>query len=138
MWDESVLPGLGGLAKAMYAAGHIVSVDGDTVVFALPNDVHRQKCEQKRAEVESALVARVGRPLSLRLVVDGGGDGQDRPRSGSAGGSGASTDDPSGFDDDPLGGVDVHDLDDAPDAPSSGIDALIEAFPGAQLSDESS
>ena len=43
------------------------------------------------------------------------------------------TDDP----DEHLAGTDVHDLDDAPDAPTGGIDALTQAFPGAELVDPS-
>lgn len=42
------------------------------------------------------------------------------------------TDDP----DEHLAGADVHDLDDAPGAPTGGLAALTEAFPGAELLEE--
>lgn len=133
MWNDSVLPSLGGLVKAMYAVGRFTSVADDTATLALPNDVHRQKCEQKRTEVEAALAERLGRPLTLRLVTDDVGpdegaairhDGAPPPRH--------PTDDEAHLD-----GQDVHDLDDAPDARSGGLDALTEAFPGSEFVEDS-
>ena len=41
-----------------------------TAVFALPNDMHRQRCEEYRAEAEAVLAGHFGRPVPLRLVVD--------------------------------------------------------------------
>lgn len=129
LWNDVVLASLSGLTKAMYAAGRFTAVDGSAVTFAVPNEVHRQKCEQKRSEVESALSDRVGRPVRLTLVVDGPGVGP----SGSSPTSSGPIDEP---DDDPddigdLGAV--HDLPDAPAGASGGLDALTEAFPGAEL-----
>jgi hypothetical protein len=139
LWNDEILANLGGLAKAMYAAGRFTSLEGGVAVFALPNEVHRQKCEQKRGEVEQAVGARLGAPVTLRLVVD------DDPSAGTAalpaaGGSGGGRSAAPAVSDDPeehLAGADVHDLDDAPDAPAGGIAALTEAFPGSELIDES-
>ncbi|CAN5801584.1 hypothetical protein BH23ACT2_BH23ACT2_10570 [soil metagenome] len=119
----------------MFSVGHFTEVSGSDAVFALPNEVHRQKCEQKRAEVEAALSERLDSPISLRLVVDQrAGEGGSQPVS--AGGSGERPPDggPEAEDLD-LGGGDVHDLEDAPDAPTGGVDALTEAFPGATFED---
>jgi DNA polymerase-3 subunit gamma/tau len=146
LWNGEILGSLGGLAKAMYSAGRFTSLEGGVATFALPNEVHRQKCEQKRTEVEQAVSARLGSPVTLRLVVDdsveggaapgsGSGSGSGGGRGGSGGGRGADAapEDP----DEHLAGADVHDLDDAPDAPLGGIAALTEAFPGSELIDES-
>ncbi|MBA3282299.1 MAG: hypothetical protein H0U29_08725, partial [Acidimicrobiia bacterium] len=135
LWNETVLPSLGGLTKAMYAVGRITEVTASTAVLAFPNDVHRQKCQQKQAEVERALSNALGRPVELRLVVDSPGDqgdpsnagGGERNSSSGRGGTLANDDDLD------LTGADVHDLDDAPDAPAGGIDALTQAFPGSEL-----
>lgn len=129
-----MLPSLGGLVKAMYSVGRFTDVDGATATLALPNEVHRQKCEQKRSEVEAALSQRLDHPIRLRLVVDGGSAPDDRSTMGHDGAPGPSGRPPEpGPDDFDLGGHDVHDLDDAPDGPTGGMDALTEAFPGAEL-----
>jgi DNA polymerase-3 subunit gamma/tau len=144
-WADHVLPTLSGLSKAMYAVGRFLSVEGGTAVYALPNEVHRQKCEGKRLEVEAALAKHFGRAVPLRLVVDDGG-------------SGSGTDDP--FDTEPPDGgggsgprarqgggraaaapvddesIDIHELVDAPADPRTHLDRLTEAFPGAQLQEE--
>ncbi len=123
-----MLPNLRGLTKAMYAVGRFTGIDDATAVLALPNEVHRQKCEQKRPEVEEALSNALGSKIGLRLIVD---DEAGAPAPGSPGGSNDPTSEP----EEDLAGVDVHDLEDAPDAPAGGIQALTEAFPGAALID---
>ena len=60
-------------------------------------------------------------------MVDEAGDGTD-PSS-----RGQST--PTPEEDFDLGADNVHDLDDAPAAPTGGLDALTEAFPGSELVD---
>ena len=85
----------------------------------------RGKCEEKRGEVESALGAHFGRPLSLAVVVDTHGGGSRADAGGASDGSASAVDDTD------VG--DVHALEDAPDGPSSSVDALTQAFPGAQL-----
>jgi hypothetical protein len=133
-WSETIVPNLRGVTKAMYSVGRFTGFDGSTATLALPNEVHRQKCDQKRGEVEGALRDALGSPVSLALVVDdhgddggGGGYGSDGAGGGGGGRGPVSDDD---FD---LGGTDVHDLDDAPDAPVGGLQALTDAFPGAEL-----
>ncbi|HZI38090.1 MAG TPA: hypothetical protein VFF24_07270, partial [Acidimicrobiia bacterium] len=41
-------------------------------VFALPNAIHRDRCEEVRPEVEAALAAHFGTAVSLQLMVDDG------------------------------------------------------------------
>jgi hypothetical protein len=121
----------------MFSVGHFTEVSGTEAVFALPNEVHRQKCEQKRAEVEAVLSGRLGSEISLRLVVDETAGA----RSGTPAATGgrptqpANDDGPGPEDDLDLTGGDVHDLEDASDVPAGGLDALTRAFPGATLED---
>ena len=121
-WADKVLPQLKGMVKALFAAGRFVSADETGAVFALPTAPHRQKCEEKRKDVEATLAAHYGRPIPLTLVVDGG-----EPAA-------PTTAAPSPADED----VDLDELIDAPAAPTSSIDRLTQAFPGAELlTDES-
>jgi len=116
-WADNVLPQLKGMVKALFAAGRFVSADEDGAVLALPTAPHRQKCEERHKEVEAALSAHFGRPVPLRLVVDGG---ETAPPVASAAMAAEEA-------------LDLDDLVDAPAAPSSSIDRLTEAFPGAEL-----
>jgi hypothetical protein len=113
------------MVKALFAAGRFVSADENGAVFALPTVPHRQKCEERRKDVETALATHFGRPIPLTLVVDG------ETTATAAAGPPAST--PADED------VDPDELVDAPSAPPrSSIDRLTQAFPGAELlTDES-
>ncbi len=127
--NDTILPALGGMTRAMYAAGRFVDVTATSATLAFPNEMHRQKCEQKRAEVERALSDGIGSPLKLRLVVDATADGAEPARSTKGQGAAPPEED---FD---LGADNVHDLDDAPAALAGGLDALTDAFPGSELVD---
>lgn len=121
-WGDTILAALGGPAKARFAAGRFVDVADGAAVFALPNDVHRARCEDVRAEVEKALAAHFGRAVPLRLVVD-----RDAVR--------PPADDPRPVPppvpDEP---VDLSELVDAPaEPPRSAAQRLAEAFPGAEV-----
>lgn len=110
----------------MFAVAQLIAFDGTDATLAVPNDVHRQKCEQRKADVETALNRHTGPGIGLTLVVDENATARDR--------GGAVPSRPSTAEDDyDLGEVDVHDLTDAPDAATGGIDALTEAFPGAEF-----
>jgi hypothetical protein len=110
------------MVKALYAAGRFLSADESGAVFALPTAPHRAKCEERRPEVEGVLAAHFGRPVRLQLVVDGESAPAAKPA-------------PPPVVEEP---VDMSELTDAPSAPSSSIDRITEAFPGAELlTDES-
>jgi DNA polymerase-3 subunit gamma/tau len=131
LWSDRVLPALSGLTKAMYQSARLVGLDGGTATVGVDNDHHRDNCERKRPDVERALSEVVGRPLTVRFEVGGlPATSGDAARPGAA---------PAPVSDDPeehLAGADVHDLDDAPDAPTGGLSALTEAFPGAEIIEE--
>jgi DNA polymerase-3 subunit gamma/tau len=123
-WADNVLPQLKGMVKALFAAGRFVSADENGAVFALPTAPHRQKCEEKRKDVEATLAAHYGRPIPLTLIVDGEAT---TPTTSAAATAPAPEED-----------VDLDALVDAPAAPTASIDRLTQAFPGAELlTDES-
>ena len=117
------MPRLKGMAKAIYLPGRFVAADATNATFALPSPQQVAKCEEYRAEVEAALAAQFHRPVPLRLVVDDGRAGR-RPAARPAAVA-------------PDDEIDLAELVDAPpgSVPSS-LDRLTQAFPGAQLIDE--
>ncbi len=88
-WGDRLLVGLRPKVRAYYQAGHFVGSEGADAIFALPNAVHVNQAEPLRGEVADALAAHFGRPIGLRLVVDGSwqpGDGP-APGPGATGGT---------------------------------------------------
>src|SRR5690606_22714774 len=122
----SILGALPQKAKARYGGGRVVGVEGDTVVFGLPNEVHRKRCEEVQALVEEHLGTSLGRPATLRLVVDTDAPTQRRP--GDARPATSAADAPAAEED-----VDVSELVDATDLPTTEVDRIAEVFPGAEL-----
>jgi hypothetical protein len=143
-WADSILPGLSGLTRAMFSVGRFVDAGSDgAAVFALPNAVHRDKCEAKRADVEHALEEHFGHAVPLRLVVDESGastedhnsNGRRAPGGRSRPGnrtSPAVSSEPG----DPEEPIDLDALEDAPPDPRTPIDRIAEAFPGARVEAE--
>jgi DNA polymerase III subunit gamma/tau len=74
-WRDAVLETLAPAAKARFRAGRFLGVvdGGAEAVYGLPNAIHRDRCEERRPEVEAALARHFGRPVPLRLVVDDAG-----------------------------------------------------------------
>jgi hypothetical protein len=70
VWGDGLLAALPNRARARFRVGRFLAVDGETAVFALPNETHRSYCEEVRVEVEAALGARFGTAVPIRLVVD--------------------------------------------------------------------
>ena len=112
-WGDAVLQAIGP-GKARWAGGRWVRVDDDAAVFAVPNEPHRQRCEPTRSAVENALAAHFGRPVPVRLEVEGSSPAPARQP------------EPAVEDD-----VDVSDLIDAPAAVTSDLTPLMQHFPGA-------
>ncbi|MDE0804929.1 MAG: hypothetical protein OSA99_16610, partial [Acidimicrobiales bacterium] len=141
-WDDAVLAALKPRARALFKPGHFVEGDGRIARFALPNPAHRDQCEPIRDVVAEALSAHFGRKVPLELVVD---DAKTRPPSGpSTSAAPTTTTAPAGTSSEsPDVGVvedeavDLDDLSDAPDATVGGVAQLKDAFPGAELLEES-
>ncbi len=143
-WADAVLPRLGGMTKALYNAGRFTSVEDGVAVFAVPNEVHLQRCRKKQPEVDAVLVSHFGRPVPMRLVVD---DGRTAVESGGDHAAPGEVDpetidpeliapetiDPETVDPETI---DIDDLVDADDEPRSHVDRLTRAFPGAELIEE--
>ena len=115
-WGDVLLKQLSQRAKARFSGGRFAAVEGGVAVFALPNAIHRDRCEEVRSEVEGVLAAHFGVPVPLRLVVD---DGAAAPAAAQA--------------TEPVEEVvDLDELREAPAAVTSVEDRLKQAFPGAE------
>ncbi len=163
-WENTVKPSLKGMPRAIYAPATFVRSGPGVVTLAVPNAVHRGKCEQHRAAVEKALGEIAATAITIELV-EGGGDGghggghgdadevraPDRvPTEGDSSrrvadvSSSAHSAAPFDVGDAPIVHVlpddDDVDLDDLIDAPPESvktpIDRLAEAFPGSELIEE--
>ena len=82
-WGDHVIGRLRPKAKALFQAGRFVGAEGDRAVFGLPNEIHRNRCEEVRGEIEAALSEQFGRPVVLELVVDPGAEPPSRGRDAS-------------------------------------------------------
>ena len=117
-WGDVVLAALPQRAKVRFGGGHFVGVDDASATFALPNPVHRDRCEECRAEVEQALAAHFGRPVPLRLTVVEPGT---PPIAGTT-------------ETQPDEEIDLTDLRDAPAAEvASPVDHVMQMFEGAEV-----
>jgi len=148
-FTDAVLPQLRGVAKAIYSTGDFVAVTPDGAVFALENSPTRDRAERSRGDVEAALAAHFGAPVSL-IVIDkaeaikyGGSappsseSGSDRgPRTVRRPGSPEPTaeDHAEAEIEDPRA-ININELDNADDVAETGIERLTRAFPGAKLID---
>jgi DNA polymerase-3 subunit gamma/tau len=115
-WGDTILPGLRPGVKVYLSGGRFVGVDASAAIFAVPDRGLLTRAEPNRAEVEAALAAHFGRPVPLRLVLDepAAAANQARPPA------------------EDLGGIEFHELQDAPAAVVSPEQRLLEAFPGAE------
>ena len=55
IWEQQALPALTARARARFQAATIVGVSEGQVQFELPNETHRERCEQMKDEIEAAL-----------------------------------------------------------------------------------
>ena len=121
--------------KARFAAGRFMTVTDTEAVFGLPNQAHRDKCDERRGDVEAALAAHFGQPVPLELVVDDGSGGAD-PVAPPGTAVSRPADEPEVVEDE-AASIDPAELVDAPStATGGGLDKLTEAFPGAELVEE--
>ena len=127
VWADEILPKLKPFTKALYQAGRFVGTEGTTVMFALPTEPHRAKCEASRAEVESVLSARFGQPVTIRLTIDHGETAAPpvttRPSSSRPAPATDVTDE----------AIDPDELIDVTTALPSAVERLTQAFPGAEI-----
>jgi DNA polymerase III subunit gamma/tau len=129
VWTQAVLPALAPQARALLRIAQ-VRRDGEGLVLALPNAVHRDRCAAFVPDIEAQLMAHAGRRVGVQLTVGGGADDRDPPPSDAEPPPAAV---PADLDDE----LDApfEDLADAPvvDIEASGIERLVRAFPGSQV-----
>jgi DNA polymerase III subunit gamma/tau len=151
-WEATVKAGLKPFVRALYSAGSFTGHDGATWHFSVPNAAHGKKCAEHRADVEAALSAAVGSPITI-VIGEGANDDPDHPPSRNASPTGASSTSPgtpagsvpsgvsgdtpavasgsAATDDEPF---DPDELTDAPaETVLTPIDRLAQAFPGSEL-----
>ena len=69
-WADAILGSLPNRARIRFQAGRFIANDAGSVVFALPNQIHLDRCEEARTAVDDALREHFGRPVPLRLAID--------------------------------------------------------------------
>ena len=126
-WDgvKGTLPGR---AKSRFSGGRFMAAQGDSVVFGLPNAIHRDRCQECVTDVSAALSAHFGTDIEVQLIVDGDAPpplarAADQPKK------------PAGDDVREEETVDMDALTNAAADAAGGIDLLTEAFPGAEVLD---
>lgn len=111
--------------RVRFKSGRILDVEGSTVIFGVPNPIHRDRCLDLKGEVETALADHFGQPVTLDVMVDG-----DAP---------APTMDPARIEAAPPPSDDeedigpVEELADATDQSANGVERLTKAFPGSKV-----
>lgn len=132
-WGDHVIGRLRPKAKALYQAGRFVAADGERAQFGLPNEIHRNRCEDMRVEVEAALADQFGRPVPLVLVVDGpstslapADESPDSPAAPPPSVTADAADDAEDLADFDAGNLEVAEIDNSAEA------RVLQAFPGAE------
>ena len=69
IWEQQALPALSARARARFQAATIVSVSEGQVRFELPNETHRERCEQMKDEIEAALRNALETPVQVDLTA---------------------------------------------------------------------
>ena len=75
LWENTIRPGLRGMARAVYAPAGFVRATESMLTLEVPNAVHRAKCEEQRSVVEAALAKFAHAPVAIELLDGGGGAG---------------------------------------------------------------
>jgi len=118
-WGDTVLLSLSPRAKSRFRVGRFVASEGSVATFALPNAIHRDRCEEVRVDVEQALGAHFGRPVPVRLITEDQAPSSAIP---------------------PPPDEESIDLDDLQDAPASElrspVDHVLSTFEGATVVEE--
>ena len=125
---------MSGKVRSRFTAGRFLDHADGTARFALPNPVHRDRCEDVRSEVDSALAASFGGPVPLVLVVD---DAEPETDIFSSAPANQATD-PSDQIEEDEEVVDVDALVDADDnaAALTAVDRVLATFEGSELLDD--
>jgi DNA polymerase-3 subunit gamma/tau len=69
-WGDTILANLPNKARVRFQAGRFLTNDASHVVFALPNQIQLDRCEEVRDAVDTALRQHFGQAVPLRLAID--------------------------------------------------------------------
>ena len=69
-WADAILADLPNRARIRFQAGRFIANDAHNVVFALPDQIQLNRCEEVRDSVDDALRQHFGRPVPMRLAID--------------------------------------------------------------------
>jgi DNA polymerase-3 subunit gamma/tau len=128
MWSGSILASLSQRARPRFTAGRWLAIDGASATMGFPNAPHAARCEELRPEVEAALSAAFGTPMTVHLTVDATSIDPGDRRAVASG-----RNQPSQEPDEILDSETIAELDDAVDVASTGADRIAAIFPGAEL-----
>ena len=69
-WGDSILANLPNKARLRFQAGRFLANEANSAVFALPNQIQLDRCEEVRDAVDTALRQHFGRDVPVRLAID--------------------------------------------------------------------
>jgi DNA polymerase III subunit gamma/tau len=135
VWTTGVLAGLPVKIRSKWRAGRWVDPEGGELRFSVPNAWHKGACDEARPQVERALTAHFGRPLTVGIVVSGDatpaapmpGDPAWAPVTAPAEAAAPTPDDEV---------IDPNELRDAGDVATGGVDLLLREFGGGEVLEE--
>ncbi len=121
--------------RARYRLGHFVAVTDNVADFVVPNATVIPRCEEVRPDVESALAARFGHPVQIRLIVENSSPSasDDEPVATNPTSPQAAAEHPTQPARAEVEEVDIDSLEDADGQDATGIDRLTQAFPGSTV-----
>ena len=125
-WDQAK-KSLKGLTKALFKELPI-HVDEDGIVYlTAPNETHRQKCQERIDETSGALSQKMGKKMTLKILVSGGpAITKENPQVLK----------PTTYKNEDVDLSNLDALEDAPIESGDEISLISQSFPGAQIIDE--
>ncbi len=121
IWEQQALPALSARARARFQAAKIISVSEEQVQFELPNETHRERCEQMKEDIEAVL----RKTLELQVAVKLTAADEGKPQADNK---------PKVVVEEEI--VDPAEFEVSADGGPSSVDRLLDAFPGAVASDD--
>ena len=121
VWQHKVLPVLTAKARARFQVAKVIDVTDGRIRFELPNEIHRERCEQLKGDIEKALSEMLHTSVEAELIASE----EKAPESNDQIQSTAEEE-----------VVDPAEFQVASDGGPSSVDRVLEAFPGAVASDE--
>ena len=126
----AMLDGQSTPARARFLAGHVDSIEGDTIHLLLPTDSQVKRCEPYQAEVEAAIAQSFGTSMSIAMRA-----GETPPPSNMPGGAKPAAPATPPQDESEI---DIHDLTDADVGNASVVERIADVFPGAEVLEQES